>query len=281
MVVLRMIGRFFARIGRWIRDTAWVQPLLIVGGIFAIIFSIPYITNWVKSWGASSTTEVEKFYNKNKLSLKGCDEKNSDADKMFQYLVALDDNDEEGIEAGKKKFGEKFFLCFVQDGCSGCENNYEGLNYLKSNYTTKDETSDLYLADADFKYYTIHTDETVDDLDYNNIFEHFIIENYQQVFETLAGTFSDEQNYPYLVNQGGKSSTYYTNINKLAETVETPTIFLVDTTNNANITTSEFGVTEIVFAAQGKDNKSTSLDKAMTFADCWNHADIFSEDYKD
>ena len=40
MVVLRAIGNFFARIGRWIRDTAWVQPLLIVGGIFAIIFSM-------------------------------------------------------------------------------------------------------------------------------------------------------------------------------------------------------------------------------------------------
>ena len=43
MKILRAIGHFFAKIGRWIANTAWVQPLLIVGGIFAIIFSIPYI----------------------------------------------------------------------------------------------------------------------------------------------------------------------------------------------------------------------------------------------
>ena len=69
MVVLRAIGRFFARIGRWIRDTAWVQPLLIVGGIFAIIFSVPYITSWVKTWG-TTTSESEKFYQNTKLSLR-------------------------------------------------------------------------------------------------------------------------------------------------------------------------------------------------------------------
>ena len=39
MAILRAIGRFFAKIGRWIRDTAWVQPLLIVGAIFGLIFS--------------------------------------------------------------------------------------------------------------------------------------------------------------------------------------------------------------------------------------------------
>ena len=43
MKVLRAIGGFFAKIGRWIANTAWIQPLLIVGGIFGIIFSIPYI----------------------------------------------------------------------------------------------------------------------------------------------------------------------------------------------------------------------------------------------
>lgn len=281
MVVLRAIGNFFARIGRWIRDTAWVQPLLIVGGIFAIIFSIPYITKWVKSWGNDGTTATEKFYNNTKLSLKGCDKKESDVDKMFQYLIALEDNDTVGIEAGKKKFGEKFFLCFVQEGCSGCENNYDGLSYLKSNFTTKDDKADLFLDGGDFKYHSIYTDQTVDGLTYDNIFDHFIIENYQQVFESLCSTFADEQNYPYLVNQGGTSSSYYTNVTKLADTLESPTIFLIDTTNSNSITTSNYGVTEILFTASGKDGKSDSLYKAMTFADCWNHADIFSPEYKD
>ena len=43
MKVLSAIGGFFARIGRWIKETAWIQPLLIVGAIFAVIFAIPHV----------------------------------------------------------------------------------------------------------------------------------------------------------------------------------------------------------------------------------------------
>ena len=68
MIILRAMGRFFARIGRWIRDTAWVQPLLIVGDIFAIIFSIPYITKWVQSWFDSSNA-AQSFFSEYKLTL--------------------------------------------------------------------------------------------------------------------------------------------------------------------------------------------------------------------
>ena len=280
MVVLRAIGRFFAKIGRWIRDTAWVQPLLIVGGIFAIIFSIPYITKWVKSWGGTSTSASEKFYNSTKLSLKGVDEEKSDVDSLFKYLLAVEDNDQEGIEAGKKKYGEKFFLCFVQQGCSGCETNYEGLNYLKSNFTTKDAESELYL-DGDFKYHSIYIDQIVDGLDYDNIFDHFILENYQQVFESVAGVFSDEQNYSYLINKGGKSSDYHSNISKIAEsTIESPTIFLFDISATTKAEVSTYGITEVLFTADGKDGKSTPFSRAQTLADCWNHEDMFSQNYK-
>ena len=275
MVVLRAIGRFFARIGRWIRDTAWVQPLLIVGGIFAIIFSIPYITKWVKSWGDSGS-ESEKFYNNTKLSLKGCDEKNSDVDNLLTYLMDINEN--KATDAQKKKYGEKFFLCFVQEGCSGCETNYEGLNYLKSNY--KDSSSDLYLNGETFKYHSIYMDQTIDDLDYDNIFDHFIIENYQQIFESLSGTFGDASNYPYLINKGGTSTSYYSNVSAISDTLQSPTIFLIDTTATSKATVSDYGVTEILFDVEGKDGQSSTFDKALTLADCWNHADIFSPEYK-
>ena len=37
MIILKAIGAFFVKIWRWIKDTAWVQPLLIVGAIFAAL----------------------------------------------------------------------------------------------------------------------------------------------------------------------------------------------------------------------------------------------------
>ena len=63
MKVLRVIGGFFARIGRWIRDTAWVQPLLIVGGIFGIIFSIIPIKDGIEKL-MEEGDPTEKYYKK-------------------------------------------------------------------------------------------------------------------------------------------------------------------------------------------------------------------------
>jgi hypothetical protein len=67
MKILKAIGAFFARIWRWIKETAWIQPLLIVGAIFAVIFSIPYFSSWISSLGIGS----ENYYSVHKRSLEG------------------------------------------------------------------------------------------------------------------------------------------------------------------------------------------------------------------
>ena len=51
--VLFAIGRFFRNIWRYIMTNAWIQPILIVALIFAIIFGltgIPALIDEVKSW---------------------------------------------------------------------------------------------------------------------------------------------------------------------------------------------------------------------------------------
>ena len=105
MGILRAIGRFFAKIGRWIRDTAWVQPLLIVGGIFAIIFSIPYIVDGVKA-ALDSGNASETFYYNHRLSLNGSEKEESDADKLIDYIVDKYEGDatsENSISHSSKK----------------------------------------------------------------------------------------------------------------------------------------------------------------------------------
>ena len=93
MKVLSAIGRFFARIGRWIKETAWIQPLLIVGAIFAVIFAIPHIINGVKGWFNDSDA-ANTFYAQYRLSLTGADKiktgedvGSSQVDKFFTYLA--------------------------------------------------------------------------------------------------------------------------------------------------------------------------------------------------
>lgn len=54
------IGRFFKKIWEWIKNTAWVQPLLIVAIIFGVIFSINPITDAIKE--AIEADDTGEFY---------------------------------------------------------------------------------------------------------------------------------------------------------------------------------------------------------------------------
>ena len=87
MFILKSIGAFFVKIWRWIKETAWVQPLLIVGAIFAIIFSIPSITNAVSSWTKTTSGSWLLEY---RVSLEGetYSQDSSNADKLTKTVEA-------------------------------------------------------------------------------------------------------------------------------------------------------------------------------------------------
>ncbi|MGM9873457.1 MAG: hypothetical protein ACI31G_00860 [Bacilli bacterium] len=275
MVVLRAIGNFFVRIGRWIRDTAWVQPLLIVGGIFAIVFSIPYITRWVQSWYASGAEDVT-YYNKFKLSLDGCDEQKSKADQLLQYLE--DYSNDTQTEEQTKKYGEKFFVAFVQEDCASCEANYYGFEYLQKNWNK----SGYEIDDGNkFGLFTIFLDSENDDGD--NLFQKYFYDTHSFVFEESAQ--SAEESY-YYVNQNGSSGSYASELRNLedSDSFASPTVFLVDLTDDSTSYTNKYGVSEVFFAyegtAKGGASTSTSQAKAQTLCDAWNHKGIFGDNYK-
>ncbi len=76
---MNKVGNIFVRIGRgikkgffglinWIKNTAWIQPLLIVGLIFGVILSIKPIANWIG--GIFNPDETYAFYNQNKTDIE-------------------------------------------------------------------------------------------------------------------------------------------------------------------------------------------------------------------
>ena len=275
MIVLRVIGKFFARIGRWIRDTAWVQPLLIVGGIFGIIFSIPHITSWVQSWFKEGNAS-ESFYDNYSLSFSGIADGDSEVDEIFQYMEAMEDQhnsaNSEIINKGMKKFGKKFFLSWYKDGCADCETNYKGYKTLKNNWNKNEFTFEG--EKEDFKFFTIDVAATNSDGDF--YFEKYVQKTakYDNIFESAVDLWN-----PYV--QYGHISSYDFLMEK--DTVFTaPTTFLVDFTNAPNVDWDfQYGVTEIFCQIKGKDNKSDSYALARTLWDCWNHNGIFSSDPKE
>ena len=264
MKVLRAIGRFFARIGRWIRDTAWIQPLLIVGGIFGIIFSIPYITNWVKSWFEEGNTATA-YYKKTKLTWKGIENGNSQVDGLFKYLENPDED-----AAGKKKFGDKFFVAFVQEDCAGCESNYEGFKELQSSWNKS-----IFQTKETFKMFTIFIDETNDDDE--EYFTEYVSGDkstcrYNDFFDAAAATKN-----PYVDNvKGGEE--YYAKLAGNDNSFESPIVVLIDLNfeGDAHYEIGDFGATEIFYQISGKKDADTPFAKAQAIFDCWNHEGIFS-----
>ncbi len=245
MTILRAIGAFFARIWRWIKETAWVQPLLIVGIIFAVIFSIPSIVNGITDLN-NNLSSSETYYHRFQKSL--VDGKQSEADKITNNIWAKYED-----RNVKSEYGDKFFLLFVGETCSSCKEAKNAFQTLENHFGDSLQPDDK----LPFKMYTVFTDEVTSDTTTNETAFVKYMDRNSFFFEEAAS--SAYQSDYYLNGKISKSDL---------ETVEscdpdnflTPTIMLIDFNTEAVFSEMMFGVTG--------DN---DWQKAKLLLDCWNH----------
>lgn len=265
MIVLRAIGRFFARIGRWIRDTAWIQPLLIVGAIFGLIFSIKPLVNWVGSWFNEGSAS-QRFYSAYQLDLSKADKENSQVDKLFDAIKNGTANEFVGAD--------KFFLSFVKEDCAVCEDQYTGYKVLTKNWG-KGEFADL--KDEKFKMVTIYidTEKEIDNVE-QNMFE-YVWKNHSYLFENITEGYDESEYAQYKGYTSGCAS--FTNLFDADDDghfkCEAPTTFFFDYTGskwswNGN---SIDGLSEIMFSLPG----DCDWDRARALHDCWLHTGVFAD----
>ena len=279
--ILSAIGGFFVKIGRWIANTAWVQPLLIVGGIFGIIFSIPYIKQGIEGLQNANTVDEDiQYYKDRAIDLTGAETGNSKFDKL---LTALENNDKETIT---KDFGTKFFVSFVTEDCSYCKECVAGFESLYSNFSSlvNDKASG-------FKFYSVMVDTTNDDGKY---LAKYVFENHQNFFDDIVGEFAEVTDQYALANNLSDSqrSSLVDSINKLQNAIddngqglETPTTLMIDITDTgAQCEVNVHGTTAIFFNyvdyLSDVDYDITTLYKGKFLADCWNYDKLFNKDYK-
>lgn len=277
MNILKSISAAFNRLWRWITETAWVQPLLIVGGLFAIIFSISKFVTWFQVMGVGANSG---YYNSFRLSLEneGKDGYETDVDKISNTINEFTfDREfasyEEARAALKEKnviddYGEKYFLVLVGNDCSPCESAKSGFEKLQANWNTESFKIDDGLP---FRMHTVNVDEeSTNDIDFkgNTEFEK-AFHRYVQKFDDLdlwaraAGTLEQA---PYKLNQNIASSKYESIENADSSSWETPTVFLVDWTEPA-FRDDRFGLSEVIFGVTG----STTYAKATLLQQMWNH----------
>ena len=110
---MNKVGNFFISIGKgikkgflglinWIKNTAWIQPLLIVGLIFGAILCIKPVINWVGD--IFNPDETYAFYNENKYTIDGIEDKVKDDERAIVIFYSDDDSVCGSIEKELKSF---------------------------------------------------------------------------------------------------------------------------------------------------------------------------------
>ena len=279
MNILKSINATFNKFWRWIKETAWVQPLLIVGGIFAIIFSISRFNSWFSVMAVGTSTG---YFNSYRISLENegtaayetaadklTDSINNDSfDDYASYEELKAELDDKGIIAD---YGIKYFLLFVEEDCAGCTNAENAFKLLedgwnKPTFEFKDKNP--------LAIKSIFADElSTNDKDYeldedSKAFYRYVKKFDERDFWTRAAGRLEGR--PYKDNKSVGTSKYESLENAEASSWETPTIFLVDWTEaayNAGIA----GISEVLF---GFTSGTTDYERATLLQDMWNHVPL-------
>ncbi|MCF0113504.1 MAG: hypothetical protein HUJ60_05960 [Bacilli bacterium] len=292
MNILKAISASFAKLWRWIRETAWVQPLLIVGAIFAVIFSIPKFTTWFSAMGAGASNN---YYSSYKLTLEGEGRKTEENGKVTYYDTLADKvtrglaewsfvsnttypTYEAFVDAMKAsdtnplQYGEKYFLAYVGRDCSPCDTAQGGYEALEAKWGSLFVPSD----GRDFAIKTIFSDDTSsndDDFDLEVLKKPFVryLNKWNAGeggadFFSLAGARLEDT--PYASN-ANIAESYYTHITEADnEAFDVPTILLIDWSKEA-WELGRPGVSEACFGVKGDKD----YDRADFLLDMWNHTD--------
>lgn len=311
MNILKAIGARLTKLWRWIRETAWVQPLLIVGSIFAVIFSIPKFTTWFSAMGGAGSSST--YFSSYKITLEGEGALeggvtiDTEADRLTrslfdtsfvsktdyptyeEYRAALTDRSEGSIgETNPLGFGEKYFLVYLDS--STADTLTEGFKTLQENWNTRFETIEKKNGEDElpFRLKTIFTDETSSndddfELEEDKVAFNRYLEKWSGALPGGADFFSQAggrlEDTPYKLN-ASISASYYQHITEAAN-IDKPTIFLVDFTEAA-YDLGRPGVSEAAFSIEG----TAAYDKADFLLDMWNHTEItdtankFTENYQ-
>lgn len=293
MKFLKIIATPFIRIGRWIKETAWVQPLLIVGCIFAVIFSIPYIVRGIQNLSSGEDDNMA-YYNDRKISMLGAYNREGDA---YDFLTSFEEvsiaftsyqmnheNEEYNssedmavIDDFVDTYGEKFFFVLSKDGCDACDALSSAFQYLEDNSSTYSVTG------LDVK--TIITDEDMGDEadEYKNT------SAFEELYNSTSGAFDQFYSAGYYGSYYSANisdvSGYRTNLDTLhAEDInnmQVPLLVLIDLSKNYDEVNnfvgfnnqSLYAASQVLFSVDG----DTDGEKSIQLANCWNYTgDLFS-----
>ena len=251
--------------------------------LFLILLTTPLLLGcrFIKGWDSGDSAAV-KYYKTKELSLKGAENGNSEADDLLKYLSTFAST-QQIDNAGKKKYGVKFFLTFVQESCAMCEDQYGGFKTLEKKWgkiTDFSLSGDNGLGNEPFKMYTLFIDKL--NSDDNSLFEYFYNSGIAGLFfsDAFSSMNGFKYTHPYLTNGGEYNYAYKLDDLNSYDSFTTPTTFVIDLTEEGSWGwRSSYGVKEVIFDIAGNDDFA----RARTLRDAWTNNpsedNIFSINY--
>ena len=177
----------------------------------------------------------------------------------------------------------KFFLFFVQEDCTGCDETQEAFNYLSNNWDALiNNTSKTYPS---FAYQSIFCDQKLDGDSYKKYtpFDYLFTSSYFNTFSENAYYAGTKSNY-YVHSDATIKNSIESNLNKLnasdaasakpSSDFQTPMVVEFDL-NDKN--TSESIIANILYGFQGSDK----YERADNIANCWKNLYEFSDSGKE
>lgn len=130
-----MIGRFFKSIWEWIKNTAWIQPVLIVAIVFAIVFSVSAnspLMKWLKN--ISNSDPTGEFYDKHDVDFKD----------IFFDIYSTDGKMPDGKESGKltKDYTGYSYVVLIQS-----DSDESTFRAFYDNTLSKEDKKHFYVVD--------------------------------------------------------------------------------------------------------------------------------------
>lgn len=273
MVVILAIGRFFKKIWDWIKQTAWIQPLLIVGIIFGVIFSIPSIVDAANK-SKEERAKYERYFDNYRISLEYDQDQTSEADRFTDGLLKIMDNpsDTEAVKTFKDEFGDrtgdKFFVSFVGKSCDKCEVALEGFSLFEK-LLNKDEAFMTGKGES-FHMVTIFADDETSYATEEQPAFFTYVEKHSAFFEEIGAMAYD---LDYYKNQKINDADLEALENADPKEFLTPTILLVELGDMVHDEIVGAGVQEIMFGV-GTESDDQNY-KADLLFDCWTHTGDF------
>lgn len=167
--VLNAIKKGFLGFIGWIKNTAWVQPLLIVGAIFGLIMSIKPISNWIGQITDVNTTYT--FYDSRYVNLEELEAK---------------------IDATEEDTNKTLLVFYIREANDTCANCQTQEKYIQS-FFNSDHSKYENARDYEIVVLDIASDEFLDEdeeVDYEIIKDHIEKYNLEYTFEEIQETNS-------------------------------------------------------------------------------------------